>query len=230
MTGIEAQAKGFATEAVPAVELEERTMNLALRIAKIPSDLLAFNKKSVHRAFEAQGMRTNLRNGVDLEALMFKAPGAKMLTVRRGPQKGVAPGQRVPAPRPMVVPSGPAAVAAQAVSAQSSQASDNKPKIGPKSTESIETSKPMEVNTAPKIVGKQPVEVVATATVPIPKLNIPAKPDYFGKTDCKANSNNSVKANSNNNSIKTNSNNNAIKTNCPNNNNCCKATAYKTNQ
>lgn len=120
MTGIDAAKRRFATEAVPAAELEERTMNLALRVAKIPSDLLAFNKKSVHRAFEAMGMRTNIRNGVDLEALMFKAPGAKMLTVRRGPQRGTHAAQRVPPPRPAAAVSGPS-VAAQAVSAKSQE-------------------------------------------------------------------------------------------------------------
>lgn len=128
MTGIEAAKRRFVTESVPAAELEDKTFNFAERVAKIPSDLLAFNKKSVHRAYEAMGMRTNLRNAVDLEAVMFKAAGAKMITARRGPaaqQKsaGASVPQRTPPPRPTPMPpqamSTPQAVAVQAVSATS---------------------------------------------------------------------------------------------------------------
>jgi enoyl-CoA hydratase len=163
MTGIEAAAKGFATEVVPTAELEERTLNLAARIAKIPSDLLAFNKKSVHRAFEAQGMRTNLRNGVDLEALMFKAPGAKMLTVRRGPQKGTPAAERVPPPRPMPIsaPIHAPAVAAQAVSAKS----EEKPqKTKPQLMQAKLTQEPAQKRPAPP--AKAPVTTPIRPTAP----------------------------------------------------------------
>jgi enoyl-CoA hydratase len=116
MNGIEAVNKHFATLSVPEEELEQATLDLATRIAKIPSDLLSFNKKSVHRAFEAQGMRTNLRNAVDLETLMFKAPGSKMLTARRGPQRGKPIATRLLPPRPHDTLDG--AVSAQTVGAQ----------------------------------------------------------------------------------------------------------------
>ena len=97
MTGKEAVDKGWATLCVPTGEnVEEATLEFAKRVIKIPSDLLAFNKRSVHRAFEAQGMRDNLRNNVDLETLMFHAPGAKILTARRAARKG---GKAPPRPK-----------------------------------------------------------------------------------------------------------------------------------
>jgi enoyl-CoA hydratase len=126
MTGLEAMQKGFATECVPKAVVEERTIEFAKRVAKIPADLLQYNKRSVHRAFEAQGIRTNLRTAVDLESLMFKAPGAKMITARRGPAARKVPGAPPPRPnttpslpRPVAKPSG-AAVGASAVSSNAS--------------------------------------------------------------------------------------------------------------
>lgn len=97
MSGEEAVERGFATACYPPNELEAKSLEFTARIAKIPADLLAFNKRSVHRAFEAMGFRTNIRNGLDLEALMFKAPGAKMLVARRVTKPGEA---RSPPPRP----------------------------------------------------------------------------------------------------------------------------------
>jgi len=126
MTGVEAGQRGFATEVVPTAELEARTLDFAARVAKIPADLLAFNKRSVHRAFETMGLRTNLRNAVDLESLMFKAPGAKILTARRV-QARRAPGEAPPKPSlpPPAARQGGATVAAQAVS--STEAPGDKP-------------------------------------------------------------------------------------------------------
>ena len=46
-------------------------------MAKIPPDLLAYNKRSVHRAMEAQGMRNALRYGSDLATLSTHAPNVK---------------------------------------------------------------------------------------------------------------------------------------------------------
>eukprot|EP00510_Aplanochytrium_minuta_P008435 CAMPEP_0184045040 /NCGR_PEP_ID=MMETSP0956-20121227/655_1 /TAXON_ID=627963 /ORGANISM="Aplanochytrium sp, Strain PBS07" /LENGTH=312 /DNA_ID=CAMNT_0026336219 /DNA_START=137 /DNA_END=1075 /DNA_ORIENTATION=- len=71
MTGAEAAKCGWATKVVADDELEATVLEMAKRVAKIPSDLLAFNKRSVHRAMEAKGMRTHLRTGTDLQALSF---------------------------------------------------------------------------------------------------------------------------------------------------------------
>uniref|UniRef100_A0A7S3PJ47 3-hydroxyisobutyryl-CoA hydrolase n=1 Tax=Aplanochytrium stocchinoi TaxID=215587 RepID=A0A7S3PJ47_9STRA len=77
MTGTEAAKCGWATRVVPDAELEKATLDLAQRVAKIPSDLLAYNKRSVHRAMEAKGMRTHLRSGTDLQALSFHSSSSR---------------------------------------------------------------------------------------------------------------------------------------------------------
>jgi len=67
--GLRAAEIGFANRAFPAAELESRVLEIASRIAKIPSDLQQLNKRSVHRAMEIMGVRTALRAGSELQAL-----------------------------------------------------------------------------------------------------------------------------------------------------------------
>jgi len=69
MTGIEAVEKGFANRAWPAGELDERVLERAERIAKVPSDLQQMNKRLVHNAMEIMGMRAAIRAGTELQAL-----------------------------------------------------------------------------------------------------------------------------------------------------------------
>jgi enoyl-CoA hydratase len=69
MTGTEAVEAGFANRAFPADELEGEVLAVAERVARIPGDLLTLNKRTVHRAMEAQGMRTGLRATTELQAL-----------------------------------------------------------------------------------------------------------------------------------------------------------------
>ena len=57
MTGIEAVQRGFANRSFPAAELDGEVLAIAERIAKVPLDLLALNKRSAHRAMEAMGIR-----------------------------------------------------------------------------------------------------------------------------------------------------------------------------
>ena len=71
MTGDEAVAAGFANRAFPAEELDERVLEIAARVARVPPDLQALNKRVVHRAMEAMGMRDGLRATADLNALGF---------------------------------------------------------------------------------------------------------------------------------------------------------------
>ncbi|KAH9261623.1 hypothetical protein BASA81_000279 [Batrachochytrium salamandrivorans] len=77
MSGKEAAETGWANQCFPDDELEERVLDVAQRVAKISSDLLAFNKRSVHRAMESMGMRACLRSGTDLQALSFHAPSSR---------------------------------------------------------------------------------------------------------------------------------------------------------
>lgn len=77
MSGTEAVEAGFANRAYPADELDARVLEIATRIAKVPADLLALNKRVVHRAMEAAGIRAGLRATADLQALGRYQPGAR---------------------------------------------------------------------------------------------------------------------------------------------------------
>jgi enoyl-CoA hydratase len=79
ISGSEAAAIGLANRAFPAEELEERVLELAERVAKIPSDLQQLNKRSVHRAMEVMGIRTAIRAGSELQALATHQPSVKKL-------------------------------------------------------------------------------------------------------------------------------------------------------
>ena len=78
MSGVEAVETGWANAAFPAAELEDAVLDVAQRIAKVPSDLTAYNKRSVHRAMEAMGMRNHLRSHSDLQALSFETPSSRL--------------------------------------------------------------------------------------------------------------------------------------------------------
>lgn len=69
MSGAEAAACGFANRSFPAEELEAAVLELAARVAKIPSDLQQINKRAVHRQMEAMGMRAGIRAGTEMQAL-----------------------------------------------------------------------------------------------------------------------------------------------------------------
>jgi enoyl-CoA hydratase len=71
MSGIDAVAAGFANRAHPVDELEDAVLAMAERIAKVPSDLLALNKRAAHRAMEAMGIRAGMRATAEIQALGF---------------------------------------------------------------------------------------------------------------------------------------------------------------
>ncbi len=71
MTGAEAVSAGFANRAMPAADLEATVLEIASRIAKVPPDLQALNKRVVHRAMDAMGMRDGMRATADINALGF---------------------------------------------------------------------------------------------------------------------------------------------------------------
>jgi enoyl-CoA hydratase len=77
MTGVEAAQWGFATRAHPADELEGEVLAVAERVARIPLDLLALNKRSAHRAMEAMGIRVGMRAGADIQPLGFHQPASR---------------------------------------------------------------------------------------------------------------------------------------------------------
>ena len=68
-SGTEAAAMGFANRAYPEAELEERVLDMAQRVARVPSDLQQINKRSVHRGMEAMGTRNAIRTMSEYQAL-----------------------------------------------------------------------------------------------------------------------------------------------------------------
>jgi len=77
ISGIEAARMGFANRAFPAGELEARVLEIAERVAKIPSDLQQLNKRTVHRAMEIMGARAAIRSGTEIQALGFHTRSAR---------------------------------------------------------------------------------------------------------------------------------------------------------
>ena len=76
MSGTEAVAAGFANRAFPAAELDARVLEMAQRVAKVPGDLQAVNKRVVHRAMEVMGMRDGMKATAELNALGFHQPSS----------------------------------------------------------------------------------------------------------------------------------------------------------
>jgi enoyl-CoA hydratase len=69
ISGVEAVARGWANAAFPVEELDTRVLEVATKIAKMPADLVALNKRIVHRGMEVMGLRTAIRAGTELCAL-----------------------------------------------------------------------------------------------------------------------------------------------------------------
>ena len=76
VNGVEAARIGLVNRAFPLSELEARVLEIAERVAKIPTELQQINKRSVHRAMEIMGVRAAIRAGTDLQALAFHQPAS----------------------------------------------------------------------------------------------------------------------------------------------------------
>jgi enoyl-CoA hydratase len=77
ISGTRAVEIGFANGAFPAAELDARVLEIAQRVAKVPTDLQQLNKRSVHRAMEVMGVRAAVRAGSELQALATHQPSVK---------------------------------------------------------------------------------------------------------------------------------------------------------
>lgn len=77
ITGVEAAQDGFANRAFPAAELEQRVLDMAQRVALTPPELQQINKRAVHRAMEAMGMRAGIRAGTELQALALSTEASR---------------------------------------------------------------------------------------------------------------------------------------------------------
>jgi enoyl-CoA hydratase len=69
ISGVQAVELGWANEAWPADELDDRVLDVAKRIALVPAELLQLNKRVVHRQMEVMGLRAGIRAGTELCAL-----------------------------------------------------------------------------------------------------------------------------------------------------------------
>lgn len=86
MSGAEAAACGFANRAFPADELEPRVLDIAERVAKIPTDLQQINKRAVHRQMDAMGVRAGIRAGTEMQQLatFTQSTQAHLAEMRQG--------------------------------------------------------------------------------------------------------------------------------------------------
>lgn len=82
LSGAEAARKGWANRAHPADRLEAEVLKVAERVAQLPSELAAINKRSVHRAMEIMGLRAAVRAGTELQALAFQTEPSKAYMTR----------------------------------------------------------------------------------------------------------------------------------------------------
>lgn len=68
VTGAEAERIGMVNHAFPKEELEERTIEMADRIANMTSDHLAILKLNMNRFYENMGIYSSVRSSTDLDA------------------------------------------------------------------------------------------------------------------------------------------------------------------
>jgi enoyl-CoA hydratase len=90
-SGTEAAAWGFANRSLPSAELEEEVLRVAGRVASVPLDLTAHNKRVARRMIDSTGVRDGLRWAADLQPLAFHSKSSKEYT-RSLHSEGVAKG------------------------------------------------------------------------------------------------------------------------------------------
>ncbi len=88
MSGVEAVEAGAANRAFPVDELDAAVLAVAERVAKVPPELLALNKRAAHRAMDVMGIRNAIRATADIQALGFHQPPSKEY-MRSFAEKGV---------------------------------------------------------------------------------------------------------------------------------------------
>jgi enoyl-CoA hydratase len=72
ISGTEAVRLGWANRAFPEADLDDEVVAVAERIALLPPDIVALNKRTVHRAMDIMGLRQSIRSGTELCALGTK--------------------------------------------------------------------------------------------------------------------------------------------------------------
>lgn len=73
ISGDEAVRLGWANRAFDEADLDAEVLAVAERVARIPTDIVSLNKRTVHRAMDIMGMRAAIRSGTELCTLGTKA-------------------------------------------------------------------------------------------------------------------------------------------------------------
>src|SRR2546425_1091040 len=74
ISGVEAVQRGWANHAYPADELDAAVLDVAMRVATLPPEIVQINKRTVHRAMDVMGLRTAIRSGTEMSALASHQP------------------------------------------------------------------------------------------------------------------------------------------------------------
>jgi enoyl-CoA hydratase len=74
ISGVEAAELGFANRSYPIENLEDAVLDVAERVAKVPTPLQQMNKRALHRQMEAMGIRNGVRAGTDVQAQAWFTP------------------------------------------------------------------------------------------------------------------------------------------------------------
>ena len=69
ISGKEAVEMGFANKSFSELDLSEEVLKIAEKVARVPPDIQAINKRAVHRQMEIMGLRTGIRQGTEMQAL-----------------------------------------------------------------------------------------------------------------------------------------------------------------
>ena len=77
ISGVEAAEKGFANRAFTSDLISQEVEKIAFKVAQVPSDIQAINKRSIHRQMEIMGMRDGIRAGTELQALAMHSRSTK---------------------------------------------------------------------------------------------------------------------------------------------------------
>ena len=77
ISGEEAVKKGFANNCFKEDKLQKEVLSIAKKVAKVPPELQAMNKRAVHRQMEAMGMRAGIRAGTEIQALAMHSKATR---------------------------------------------------------------------------------------------------------------------------------------------------------
>lgn len=77
INGEEAVIQGFANKCFKKEELSREVERIAYKVAQVPADIQAINKRSIHRQMEIMGLRDGIRAGTELQALAMHSRSTK---------------------------------------------------------------------------------------------------------------------------------------------------------